>query len=176
MELKIGIKQTIDDAINIGKSAMGIFTGNFENIGQMQKAIQKGGLIDGMSSLIDVAIDGLKNTGIIDNKILKIVKQGKNIILNNLESNISNTFNNQYQIIENTNKYISNWKKHFENKDFEGMEKEFNKIEKQFKNIAPIENTINNMKTVEILHNLIKNNGHDFNLSNEQLELAQKLV
>ena len=30
-------------------------------------------------------------------------------------------------------------------------------------------------RTIENLHNLIKNNGQDFNLTNEQLELAERL-
>ena len=49
------------------------------------------------------------------------------------------------------------------------------KIEKQLNNIAPIEKTINEAKTIMTLHNLIKNNGQNFNLSKEQLELAEKL-
>ena len=72
-------------------------------------------------------------------------------------------------------KYL-NWRNYYENKDFSGMEKEYNKIEKQLKNIAPIESTIKNARTIEVLHNLIKNNGQDFNLTKEQLELAEKLV
>ena len=54
-------------------------------------------------------------------------------------------------------------------------EKEYKKIEKQLNNIAPIEKTINEAKTIMTLHNLIKNNGQNFNLSKEQLELAEKL-
>ena len=38
-----------------------------------------------------------------------------------------------------------------------------------------IEKTINEAKTITILHNLIKNNGQNFNLNKEQLELAEKL-
>lgn len=53
--------------------------------------------------------------------------------------------------------------------------KEYKKIEKQLNNIAPIEKTINEAKTIMTLHNLIKNNGQNFNLSKEQLELAEKL-
>ena len=45
---KEGIKTAIDTAINFGKSAMGIFTGNFENIEQMQTAVKSGGIIDGI--------------------------------------------------------------------------------------------------------------------------------
>ena len=142
----------------------------------MQNAIKSGGLIDGISSLLDLTIDNVRKAGLVNNNVAKNIKQGKNIILNNLESNISNTFSNQNKSIENTNKYISNWRNYFENKDFSGMEKEYNKIEKQLKNIAPIESTIKNARTIEVLHNLIKNNGQDFNLTKEQLELAEKLV
>ena len=141
----------------------------------MQNAIKSGGLIDGISSLLDLTIENVRKAGLVNNNVAKNIKQGKNIILNNLESNISNTFSNQYKAIENTNKYISNWRNYFENKDFSGMEKEYNKIEKQLKNIAPIESTIKNARTIEVLHNLIKNNGQDFNLSKEQLELVEKL-
>ena len=38
--LKDGIKKSIDDAINLGKSAIGIISGNFENISQMQEAVK----------------------------------------------------------------------------------------------------------------------------------------
>ena len=137
--LKDGIRQTIDDAIDIGRSAIGIVT------------------------------------GLINNTIAKTIKQGKNIILNNVENNITSTFNKQYESIDYANKYISNWKENFEKKDFSGMEKEYKKIEKQLNNIAPIEKTINEAKTIMTLHNLIKNNGQNFNLSKEQLELAEKL-
>ena len=142
----------------------------------MQNAIKSGGLIDGISSLLDLTIENVRKAGLVNNNVAKNIKQGKNIILNNLENNISNTFSNQYKAIENTNKYILNWRNYYENKDFSGMEKEYNKIEKQLKNIAPIESTIKNARTIEVLHNLIKNNGQDFNLTKEQLELAEKLV
>ena len=173
--LKDGITKTIDDAIDLGKSAIGIFTGNFENVSQMQSAVKTGGLIDGVSSLLDTVVDKVKGAGLINSTVARTIKQGKNVILNNVESNIENTFNKQYEAIENVDKYIDNWKNYFSDKNFDGMQKEYNKIEKQLKDIAPIEKTISNIKTIEVLHNLIKNNGQDFNLSNEQLELAEKL-
>ena len=173
--LKDGITKTIDDAIDIGKSAIGIMTGNFENVSQMQTAIQSGGLIDGLSSLLDIAVDKVNQSGIINNTIAKTLKQGKNIILNNVETNIEKNFNKQYQSIENANKAINNWKNCFEERNFEGMKKEYLKIEKQINNIAPIEKTINDIKTIQILHNLIKNKGQDFNLKQEEWELVEKL-
>ena len=55
------------------------------------------------------------------------------------------------------------------------MEKEYKKIEKEINNLIPIEKTISDVRTIENLHNLIKNNGQDFDLTREQLELAEKL-
>lgn len=173
--LKDGITKTIDDAIDLGKSAIGIVTGNFENVSQMQEAVKTGGLIDGISSLLDTVVDQVRKTGLINSSIANTIKKGKNVILNNVESNIENTFSKQYEALEYTNKYIDNWKQYFNEKNFTGMEKEYNKIEKQLKDLAPIQKTIDETKTIEILHNLIKNNGQDFNLSQQQLELVEKL-
>lgn len=173
--LKDGIGKTVEDAVDLGKSALGIVTGNFENVAQMQSAVQSGGIIDGVSSLIDTVVDNVRKAGLINGTVAKTIKQGKNVILNNVESNIESTFANQISAIEYTNKYINNWKKYYEEKDFTGMEKEYKKIEKQLKEIAPIEKTIKEARTIETLHNIIKNNGKDFNLTNEQIELASKL-
>ena len=174
--LKDGIKETIDDAIDIGKSAIGIFTGNFENISQMQNAVEAGGLIDGISSLLDSVVDKVNEKGIINYNTANTIKQGKNVILNSIESNIEEKFNEQYIGVDNLEKYIKNWKNDFNNKDFKAMEKEYNKIEKELESLAPIEKTISQARIIENLHNLIKNNGQNFNLSQEQLHLAEKLI
>ena len=173
--LKDGIKKSIDDAINIGKSAIGIVSGNFENIAQMQEAIKNGGIIDNVSSLLDSVINKVQSNGIINSTVARTIKQGKNSILNNVEKNIENTFNNQIKVLNYTEKYIENWKNYFENKDFYGMEKEYKKIKTEMNYLAPIEKMINEARTIENLHMLIKNNGQDFNLTKEQMELAEKL-
>lgn len=173
--LKDGIKKSIDDSINIGKSAIGIITGNFENITQMQEAVRSGGIIDNISSLLDTVVNKVHSNGLINSNVAKTIKQGKNTILNNIEKNIENTFNSQIKSLNNTEKNIENWKKYYNDKNFEGMEKEYRKIEKEINNLAPLEKTINDARTIENLHLLIKNNGQNFELSNEQIELAQKL-
>ena len=174
--LKDGITKTIDDAIDIGKSAIGIFTGNFENVSQMQNAIEIGGLIDGISSLLDTVVDKVNQKGIINYNIADTIKEGKNIILNSIESNIEEKFKEQNIEVENIEKYMNNWKKNLNNKNFEGMEKEYIKIEKILNNLVPLEKIIEQARIIENLHNLIKNNGQDFNLSQEQLALAEKLI
>ena len=173
--LKEGIKKTIDDAIDLGKSTIGIVTGDFENINQMQDAIKNGGIIDGISSLLDTVVNQLSQNNIINYNVANTILKGKDIILNNVETNIEKTFNNQIESIEKTNSYINTWKKFYNNKDFEGMEKEYSKLENELKNLVPLENLIKEAKSVENLHNLIKNNGHNFNLTQEQIELSNKL-
>ena len=56
------------------------------------------------------------------------------------------------------------------------MEKAYNNIEKELNNIIPLETTINEAKKIENLHQLIRNNGKNFNISQYELELASKLA
>ena len=141
----------------------------------MQEAIKSGGIIDNVSGLLDTVINKVQSNGLINSTVARTIKQGKNSILNNVEKNIENTFNNQIRALNYTEKYIENWKNYFENKNFNGMEKEYIKINKEINNLAPIEKMINEARTIQNLHNLIKNNGQDFNLTQEQIELAKKL-
>ena len=174
--LKDGITKTIEDVIDIGKSAIGIFTGNFESISQMQNAIETGGLIDGISSLLDTVVDKVNKKGIINYNIANTIKQGKDIILNSVEHNIEEKFKEQNIEVENIEKYMNNWKENFKDKNFGKMEKEYNKIEKILETLAPLEEIINQARIIGNIHNLIKNNGQNFNLNQEQLALAEKLI
>lgn len=172
---KDGLKKTIDDTIELGKSTVGIFNGNFENISQMHDVVKRGGIIDGVSSLLNVVIIHASKSGLIDKNIANTILRSKEVILNNVEQNIETSFMKQYKYLDNLNTSTSRWKDAFENKDFDVMTKEYKKIEKNIKEIVPIEKNINQARTIEILHNMIKNNGQDFNLTNEQLELVEKL-
>ena len=173
--LKDGINKTIEDAINLGKSAIGIITGNFENISQMQEAVKNGGIIDGVSSLIDSVLMHMQESGVINKNISSLIKQGKNIILDNVENNIEKSFSDQLKNIDNLERNINNWENAFNNKDFNKMENSYKKIITELKNIVPIENTISKARTIENLHNLIKNNGKNFELTEEEIRLANKL-
>jgi hypothetical protein len=172
---KEGIQTAIDSAINFGKSALGIVTGNFENVQQMQAAVKSGGIIDGISNVLNFTINKVVNSGKIPYALGSAIKTGKNAILNNITKNIESEFENQVNQIEKLNKYTNNWKDYFNNKDFYGMQREYDKIRGIMKEIAPIENTIKTARVVENLHKLIKNNGKNFDLTSEELELAKML-
>ena len=85
---KEGMTKSINDVINFGKSAVGVVTGNFENISQMQDAVKKGGIIDSVDSVLNFAINKTVDSGIISYKTANILRNGKNIILDNVEKNI----------------------------------------------------------------------------------------
>ena len=173
--LKEGIQTAVDASINFGKSALGIVNGKFESVEQMQTAVKSGGIIESISNVINYTINKFVEKGNIPTSIGNTIKNGKDAILNNITQNIENEFKNQISNIEKINKYTENWKNYFNNKDFSGMQREYEKIHIKIKEIVPIENTIKTARVVENLHELIKNNGQKFDLTNEQLELAKML-
>lgn len=174
--LKEGINTAVSSAIDLGKSAMGIFTGNFESISQAQNAVKTGGVIDGISNVIDTVLNKTTKMGLINKGISSVIHQGKNVILDSVSKNIEESFTSQLNNIEKLSKYENNWKNYFEKRDFDGMQKEYDKIQQKLKEIMPLENTIKEARQIENIHSLIKNNGHNFDLTNEQLELSKMLV
>ena len=173
--LKIGISKTIQSVIDTGKSAIGIVTGNFENVNQINEAVKNGGILDSVSEIFDSVLNKIYSSGKLNDTTFNLIKNGKNSILNNVEKNIESTLTTQITSSQRMEKYINSWKEYFQNKDFLGMDKEYKNIKTELKQLVPIENTINSARSIELLHNLIKNNGQDFKLTQEEIELANKL-
>lgn len=121
---KEGVDSAINGAIDLGKSIMGIFTGEFDNISQARDAVKNGGIIDGISSVLDKIIDKTSDSGIISSNVANLISNGKDAILNSVNSNIENEFMEQINGVDLLAKYEDNWKECFENKDFEGMQRE----------------------------------------------------
>ena len=173
---KAGIKTAIDNVIDLGKSILGIFTGKFENISQVQNTIKKGGLIDSISDVLEWGIKKAKENGLINGNTATLIENGKNMVLNTVNNNIENNLTSQIESIEKIDTYISKWNEYYRNQDFKNMDNQYKKIEKELNKIMPLENVIVKARQLENLHNLIKNNGKNFNLSKEELELANKLI
>lgn len=74
---KEGIKKAISEAIDLGKSTIGVVTGKFENIGQMQKAVETGGIIDSVSTGIDKALYKINENGKLNSNIVNVIKKEK---------------------------------------------------------------------------------------------------
>lgn len=174
--LKEGVNTAINGAIDLGKSVLGIFTGKFDDISQARDAVKSGGIIDGISNVLDTVIDKTNSKGLINNNVASLISNGKDAILNSVSNNIENEFMEQINGAEKLAKYEGNWKEYYNNQDFEGMQREYEKIQEKLKELLPIENTLKEARIIENIHNLIKNNGQNFNLTEEQLELSKMLT
>lgn len=172
---KEGINTAINSAIDLGKSALGIVTGKFENITQAHSAVKKGGILDGVSAVVDNVLKSSTKSGLMNTNISRLIKKGKNAIISSIESNIEDEFMGQIKEVEKVSKYINNWDQYYDKKDLEGMEKEYQKIKKQLKEIMPLDNTIRQAREIENIHQLIKNK-NSFDLTQDEKELAKKLV
>lgn len=174
--LSEGIKKVVSSAIDFGKSALGIVTGNFENISQVQTAIKNGGIIDGVSNLVDTILNKTTKSGALSYNVANTIRKGKNVILDSVTNKIEEEFNSQLDAAEKLQKYSNNWKEYFNSHDFTGMQREYEKIKDKLKILIPMESTLKQARVIENLHTLIKNNGQDFNLTQEEKQLASLLI
>lgn len=174
--LKEGIDCAIKSAIEIGKSAIGIVTGKFENLSQVHTAIKRGGIIDSLSDIINNVVNQATENKLISKGTSRLIKKGKNAILDTISSNIEDNFLGELKSLEKVSKYIENWNRCYIAKDLEGMEREYKKLQKQISTITPLENTINEAKKIENMHKLLKNKGINYEMSQEEKELINRLV
>lgn len=174
--LKDGIKTLIDSAVDLGKSTLGIFTGKFENISQVETVVKNGGILDGISGLLDKAIDKAQSKDLINNTVAKLLKKGKETIVKTVNDNIEKSITNQIEAVEKVNEYSEKWNTYYNERDFDKMDKEYNKIKDKLEELVPLENVIKKAREIENLHMLIKNRGGNFEISNEELELAKVLA
>ena len=170
-----GINEIVEKVKDFAKSALGILSGNFENIYQVKNATDEGGIIDTISDLIDKALDKLEEKGILEKDLSDLIKDSKDKILKTTKDNISNDLDDQIEYTEKLEENIENWKEAYELQDFKAMEKTYKQIEKYLNKTMSTESIYTSSRIIENLHNLIKNNGENFNLTEEELELAEKL-
>ena len=171
-----GIKTAISSAIDLGKSAIGIITGNFENARQIEIAVKKGGIIDSVSDLLDFAIEKANQKGIINNSISTLIINGKDTVLDTVSDRIESNLETQVKSIQKLESYCEKWNKYYNEKDFNNMEKAYKNIERYLKKTIPLENIIKEARKIENLHSLIKNNGEKFDITENQKRLAEVLI
>ena len=155
---------------------MGIVTGTFENVSQIRKAVESGGLIDSISEILNSGIKWMKEKGYVKKETANAIKKGKDKIIKIVDKNVGEELDNQIESIEKINGYIEKWEKYYEEKNFSSMEYQYKKIQENLKKVVPLEDTLIKARKVENLHELIKSKGKDFNLSEEEKELAKMLV
>ena len=71
---------------------------------------------------------------------------------------------------------MSNWNKYYEQQNFTKMEQEYKKMENVLPDIMLTEELSNKVEELKNIHNLIKNNGKKFNLSEDEIEISKKII
>lgn len=173
---KEGVKMAVNKALKVGKSLEGIATGNFESISQIKSALKRGGLLNTMSKLLDEVIAWAKNKKIISSTTARYIKAGKKTILENIEKSIEDNLENQVLSIEKIDGYVEKWNEYYKNQDFTNMKKIYNKIQKEMKKVVPLKSVLDKVESLTNIQELLENNGKNFDLSKEELELANILV
>lgn len=172
---KAGVEEIMKSGIDFGKSVSGIITGNFETVEQIQMAVKNGGILDKTSELLDNIIGIVKQKNLINNTTASLIKQGKNSIISSISNKIEETLTNQIKAVEKIEKYTNNWNIAYGIQDFDKMENAYKNIKNNLEKVVPLEKIISSARTIENIHNLIKNNGKNFNLSEEKIALAKRL-
>lgn len=172
------VDTAIEEATNLGKSALGILTGTFENVSQVGKAFKSGGLVDTVSGLLDSAISWGKNKGYISKSVASTIKKGKNTVVKSIKNGIDNTLEKQSKAIDKIEGYISKWQEYYEKQDLQNMEYQYNKIKEKIEEVLPLEQTLKKARTIENLHELIKSKEKEnrFELTLQEKELASLLA
>ena len=172
--LKDGIKEIWNNIKSYGKSFLGVSTGKFENIEQIQKATKNGGILDTISSAFDFALEKAVDNEKITRKTRQSIKTQKNEMIKKMKKEIEAEVDNQEINVQKINEYATKWQEAFDNKDLKGMKNANKNLKKYLENTMPLENILSESKKIDIIQNLVENTG-SFDITNEEKELAGAL-
>lgn len=170
-----GIKNIIDKAEDIGKSITGIFTGKFETVEQIKRLIQKDGILEYTSDIIDSILKKMLSKKIINKSTYNLIKTGKKEIINSLEDQLEGYYKTDEYSIEDLEKYCNEWKESFKQKDYQSMENTMKKINRRLEKNKILEKTIEEARNIEKIQEYISKKGSIDNLSEKEKELLEKI-
>ena len=170
-----GVQEAIDKLEDVGKSIVGVFTGEFETMEQVKRVIQKDGLLDGISDVIDTVLKKLLNKKKISKSTVNLIKTGKKEILNNIEKGIEDKYKETTYSLEKLSEYCNEWKQQYKEQNYEEMEKTMKKIKQQLTQKKIVEETINEARNLEKIQKFIKEKGNIENMSDLEKELLEKI-
>lgn len=72
--LKEGVHKIAESCMDFGKSILGLTTGKFDNINQIDMAVKQGGIIDNISKFLNIGIDKAVGKGAFSQEIGSVIK------------------------------------------------------------------------------------------------------
>lgn len=172
--IKAGINTMLNGFRDIGKSIVGVFTGKFDNINQMDIATKQGGIIKTFSKLLSTGIGMSVSKGLISPELGTILKNGKTVILSSFSNNLEGNIEKQFKSFEKLEKQINNWEINYKSQDLTKMKRNYINIMNLKKEIIPFQELMDKTKKINVMHNWIEKN-KSFNLPKEMIDLISKI-
>lgn len=132
--------------------------------------------INSFSKIIDAAIKELVDKDKISSNVSKMVKEGKNAVVEKIKEKIDHELDGQIVYVEELKEQTEKWKNYYQEKDIKNMKSVSKKIDSLMEDIMPIDTILTEAKQIQNLQQLIENNNNQFDLSSTQLELAKMLA
>lgn len=165
------LEQTKKSEENSGKEVdIGNVVANLKDFLKEEKTINS------FSKIIDAAIKELVDKDKISSNVSKMVKEGKNAVVEKIKEKIDHELDGQIVYVEELKEQTEKWKNYYQEKDIKNMKAVSKKIDSLMEDIMPIDTILTEAKQIQNLQQLIENNNNQFDLSNTQLELAKMLA
>ena len=170
-----GLEEAKEKAEEVWKSVKGVFTGEFDTVGEIQKLIQKNGILDTASDLVDKITKLLLSKKIINKTTYNLIKTGKKEILNALEGELNNYYKIDTYDLESLNEQIEKWQKNYNDSDYESMEKTAKTILNILDKVDQIEAVINKARNIQKVQKYIQEKGSKEKLTKAERKLIEAI-
>ena len=101
---------------------------------------------------------------------------GREAIITTVHQVLNSIFEHQMRAEARVIDNIRDWNNAYEQQNFELMESAYSNIRENLKMLMPLSEYLNEIGRIDNLHNLIRNNGNDFNISEYEQKTAELLV
>ena len=170
-----GLEEAKEKAEEVYKSIKGVFTGEFDSLGEIKKLLQKGGILNTASKMTDKILKIVLDTGIINKTTYNMIKTGKNAILNTLESDLNTYLKIDEYDLEKMQTQIEEWKQSYKNQDYEGMEKTAKKLSQTLQKNEKLENLLEQARNIEKSQKYIEKKGSIENLTKAEKKILESI-
>lgn len=144
-----GLETAKEKAEDTWNSIKGLFSGEFSNVSEIKKLVQKNGILDTASNLIDSISKKLMDLNIINKSTYNLIKTGKKEIMCVLKDELNTYYQIDEYDFEKLQSQIQSWKQSYMDGDLEGMQKNAKQIEQNLEKNRSLQTVLNQAQTIQ---------------------------